>query len=134
MGRGRPPLGPKLADGIEGSEYARKCLRTILQTVAGEISVTQVCEALGIGEAAFHKMRVKAFEGALAGLEPKPAGRPPKEVSPEQEQIAALQRQLKYMELQLFASQVREEIALAMPHVLKDKKGGLPGKDQKKGD
>jgi len=122
MARGRPPLGPGLVEGLGGSEHARERLRIILETITGGRTVAQACEALGISEAAFHKLRLKALEAALAGLEPKPAGRPAKEVTPEQARVEELERELKMMELQLFASQVREEIALAMPHLYKDRK------------
>lgn len=134
MARGRPPLGPRLVEGIGASEHARKRLKVILETITGEFSLQKACEALGVSEAAFRKMRNKALEGALAGLEPKPAGRPRKETSPEQERIEELEKELKMMELQLFASQVREEIALAMPHLLKDREAsGKKGMAKKQG-
>jgi methylphosphotriester-DNA--protein-cysteine methyltransferase len=136
MARGRPPLGPRLANGLEGSEHARKCLEIILETISGERTVAQACEALGISEAAFHKLRSKVLQAALVALEPKPAGRPRKEVPAGQTRVEEIERELKMMELQLFASQVREEIALAMPHLYKDRKDpekkGMAKKRRKK--
>ena len=122
MARGRPPLGPRLVESLGGSEHARERLRIILETITGQRSLQQACEVLGVTEAAFRKMRNKVLQAALASLEPKPVGRPRTEVPAGQTRVEELEGELKLMELQLFASQVREEIALAMPHLYKDRK------------
>lgn len=130
MARGRPPRGSGIADDLKGSRHARERLKTVLQTITGELTVVQACEKLCITEAAFYRMRWKALEGAVEGLEPRPAGRPGRQLSPEEDRIAELEKELKLREVQLFAAQVREEIALAMPHLLK--KSGEEKKGRKK--
>jgi len=119
MGRGRPPLGPDLADSLEGSESAKGRLKVVLQTIAGQKTVLQACRELGIKEAAFHNLRAKVLQRALEGVEPGPMGRPPKEESPEDARVAALEREAVDLRRQLKAAQIREEIALTMPHLLK---------------
>jgi hypothetical protein len=128
MARGRPPIGSGITDNLDGSEHARERLKVVLQTITGELTIVQACGKLDMTEAAFYRMRMKALEGAVEGLEPRQAGRPGRQVSPESDRIAELEKELKLREVQLFAAQVREEIALAMPHLLKksgeEKKGG----------
>ncbi len=123
MAGGRPPKGPRLVDGVEGSREAKKRLRVILETVAGEHTVDEACEKLGMGPAAFYKLRERVLRDAVASLEPRKVGRPRKEKSPEQEKIEALQAELFEVKLDLQAARIREEIAVVMPHLLRDKSG-----------
>lgn len=119
MSRGRPPMGPKLVDGLEGSEAAKQRLRIVLQTLAGELSVPEACAQLCISEARFHEMRAKVLQTAAAHLEPRPAGRPAEKVSQEAVEIAALKAQILELKIELRATQIREELALLMPELLK---------------
>ncbi len=62
------------------------------------------------------------MQDACAALEPKPAGRP-KEMTVEAElELLRLHRENKNLERHLRAAQIREEIAIAMPHVLQPRK------------
>jgi len=121
MSRGRKPLGPKLVERMEGSGHAKKRLKVILETISGKRSVKGACEALGISEAAFHKMRSEVLTEALGSLEPKARGRPPKKESAQSKEVEELRRQNRELKIDLQASRVREEIAIAMPHLLKKK-------------
>ncbi len=123
MARGRPPEGPGLVDGLDGSGYAKKRLRTILETITGSLSIAKACEALGISRAVFCRPRNRVLETALGDLEPKPSGRPAKRVSGEQKEISDLKAELVEMRMHLVGAQIREEIALAMPNLLTDKPG-----------
>jgi len=118
MGRGRPPSGPALVDRLEGSPQAKTRLRIILETVSGVCSIPAACAALGLSEAAFYRLRERTLTEAVAGLEPRPAGRPSLKASPEAEQVQALTREVARLEMDLHAARVREEIALTMPHLL----------------
>jgi hypothetical protein len=121
MSRGRPTQGPALADKVEGSDQARVRLKIILQTIAGELTVADACKQLGLSEARFHELRQQWLQASCAALEPKPLGRP-KETTIEQEvELLRLHRENKNLEMHLRAAQIREEIAVAMPHVLKPK-------------
>ena len=80
--RGRPPLGARHADKLEGSEQASERLGLILRTISGEVTVAEACALLEVSEAHFHRLRDQALQGALAALEPKPPGRPPEPVDP----------------------------------------------------
>jgi hypothetical protein len=111
--RGRPVRGAKLLDRLAGSEHAKRRLRLMLQTLAGEITVEQACAELDLCPAAFFKLRTRTLQEMLAGLEPRQVGRPAEQVSPEQQRIEELTAQIGQLEIQLQAARVREELALA---------------------
>ena len=117
MARGRPPEGPKLTERLDGSDDAKKRMRMILETVAGERSVTDACDALGISKTAFHELRNQVLQAGLSSLEPKPKGRPRKQPSPEQAHLSELQKENWELKRGLRASQIREQLAIVMPHV-----------------
>ncbi|MFH1724746.1 MAG: helix-turn-helix domain-containing protein [Elusimicrobiota bacterium] len=140
MSRGRPPLGPKLVDRLEGSEHAKERLKILLETLNGEKTIEQACEELTIGEAMFHKLRSRFLQEAVESLEPRPVGRPRQEVDEAEKVRAEYERHLAELEIDLQAARVREEIALAMPHLLQPKrreqqakKGGPRASRKKRG-
>lgn len=102
---------------LDGSDEAKRRLRVILETVAGERDVAEACEELGIGKTAFFELRRKVLQASLTDMEPKPVGRPRKELSAEEAETARLRDENERLRTDLEISQVREEIALAMPEV-----------------
>jgi len=122
MGRGRPTSGSKLLDRMDASRYAKKRLALILDTLSGKRTIVDACRELGLSEAAFHKLRRRTLEESLAGLEPRAPGRKAEEKSPEMERVAKLEEELRSIRYELKAAQIREELALTMPHVLKRRK------------
>jgi hypothetical protein len=136
MRKGRPAKGPKLVETLDGSEDAKRKLRIILETVTGKRSVEEACDALGIGPAAFHKLRSRTLQDAIHSLEPRPVGRPRKEVPKEASEIEALKAEVWQLKFDLQAARIREEIAVTMPHLLKEKKPaqakGIKKKERKK--
>ncbi len=115
MARGRPPLGSKLVRNLEGSGHAKRRLELIIGTLTGEYTVVEASGSLGVSESAFFKLRTQALDGALKNLEPKPMGRPPKLATEEAKRIAELEVENDQLTVAVAASQVREELALAMP-------------------
>ena len=126
MGRGRRPAGPEIVEQAEGSADAKRRLRVILETVAGLKSVPEACATLGVEEARFYQLREKAMEAAVAGLEAGASGRPRKEEPAESAEVKALREERDRLRLELRLSQVREELAVALPHVLKRGKAEPP--------
>ena len=122
MSRGRPPAGPKLVDGLEGSETAKERLRVVLQTIAGELNVPEACARLSVSEARFHELRAEVLQMALQHLEPKPAGRPSPQSDRQAAEMATLKEQIQELKIELRATQIREELAILMPGVLKPTK------------
>ena len=116
--RGRPPKKAELVDGLEGSTSARRRLKVILRTITEELSVPDACAELGVSEARFHQLRREVLGCALKGLEPRKSGRPRKESAEESSRVVALRQRIRNLELDLQAAYVREEIAVAMPHLL----------------
>jgi transposase len=124
--RGRRPSGPEYVERLQGSAKAKERARVILETLAGRLSVQEACRRLGIGEAFFNRLRLRFLDGGVPALEDRPAGRRPRQVSAEAERIHKLEAELQKTQLQLQAVQLREEIALTMPHLLQQP--ATPGK------
>lgn len=116
--RGRPGLGAAHADGVQASDETKERLKVILQTLSGELGVTEACERLGVSEPHFHRLRERALAGAAEALEPLPAGRRAEPIDPGAARIAELEGELDEMKLELRTSQLREQIAVLMPHLL----------------
>jgi transposase len=110
-------------DPLEGPNADKRRLRIILETVAGERSVKEACEQLGVSEARFHVLRRQALQAALDGLAPGVAGRPRKADAPESTRVQELKQEVAELKVDLQAALVRTEIALTMPHLLRDALG-----------
>jgi transposase-like protein len=98
---------------------ARQRLKVMLETISGQKRIAEACEELGIGEAQFHKLRHKMLAGALSTLEPLVSGRPPMVKAENDERIAGMQEEIRQLRIDLRAAQIREEVALLMPHLVK---------------
>ncbi len=116
--RGRPGRGVEHVERVESSEETKQRLKLILQTLSGELTVSAACETLGVSEPHFHRLRERALTGAAEALEPRPAGRPAILRDASDARVSELEEKLEEMKLELHASQVREQIAVLMPHLL----------------
>jgi hypothetical protein len=116
--RGRPGLGVDHVDRADGSDEAKQRLKAILQTLSGALSVSEACALLGVSEPHFARLRERALSGAAEALEPRPAGRPAEVLDETDIRVAELEDKLGELTLELRASQVREQIAVLMPHLL----------------
>ena len=114
---GRPPSGPGLAERLDGPEESKRRLKTILETISGDLTVDAAARELGIGAARFHELRREVLQGALAALAPRPMGRPPIEKPVEDPRVAELEEQVEDLKDRLEVAQVREQLARAMPHL-----------------
>jgi hypothetical protein len=117
MNPGRPPLRANIVDRFDADPNSKERLKILLQTIAGELSVPDACNKLDISHARFFELRTTVLKAALDSLEPKPAGRPPQKIDPESDRIQQLEQQNLDLRVHLAAAQLREEIALAMPHL-----------------
>ena len=108
---------------LSGDAEAKRRLRVILETVSGERSIEDACAELGVSPSRFHELRREALESALRGLEPGVSGRPKRvsDIDSSSERLAELERENRELEIELQASYVRTEIALAMPQLLTPK-------------
>jgi hypothetical protein len=113
--RGRIPSGPEFVEHLEGSDKAKERVRVILETMQGQCRVQEACERLGICEQRFRQLRETLLQAAVASVEDRPAGRPRRPQEPVE--VTTLRQQVAYLERELQATQVREEIALALPQV-----------------
>jgi hypothetical protein len=115
---GRKPLGPKLVHHLDGSAHAKQRMEVILETIAGKLTVEEGCNKLGIEQAMFFRLRTQALQAGLDRLEPRPAGRPPNSSSPQCQRIAELEQELAEKDVEMKATEVRLEIAGAIPQLL----------------
>jgi len=132
MERGRPPLGPGLVDTLQGPDEAKRRLKVILETVAGTRTIADACAELGICEAAFHELRKQALAAAVAGLAPRPVGRPRKDADPEQRRIQELEAQVFLLKKDLQVAHLRQELAISMPHLFERRQARQAAKNAKK--
>ena len=117
MSAGRPVKGPEMVDDLEGSDEAKRRMRVILETLAGQRTIMEACLELGIGKSAFHELRKRVLQAALTDVEPRPAGRPRVEAAPEAAEVERLKSENDRLRTSLEVAHVREEILLAMPEV-----------------
>jgi hypothetical protein len=113
--QGRHAGGPEIVRQLMGGEQERQRLETILNTVAGRQKITEAAVQLGISTQRVSTLREIALQAALDALAPQAMGRPPKTARSDQERINALQRKIEYLERELAASKLREEIAVVLP-------------------
>lgn len=122
--RGRPALGAGAVRESGGaSPIAAARLRAIMATIAGTMSVDAACSELGVGRSRFHAMRRRFLEQAAGLLEPQTPGPRAPEPSAAEMAVARLQQETARLKLDLMASKVREELALAMPRLYARDKG-----------
>lgn len=127
---GRHPAGPEYVERLEGSEQAKRRLRIVLETLAGNCGIREAAELLGITEQRVHQLREEALQAALVELEPKPAGRPRQAVA--REDPAVLQERMLELEKELRAAKVRESIALVFPELVVKREGQTEAVPEKK--
>ncbi len=134
MGRGRPGKGLGHVDGLEGPEATKARMRLIMQTLSGEVTVKEAAKTLGISASRFAALRQEVMQEWLDVMAPGTPGRPPKtQEAIEPSEVEALRKQVKELILDLQVANTRTELAITMPHVLKDvpkagaeKGGGTP--------
>lgn len=110
-------MGPGLVHHLSGSEYAKERLEAILETIAGNLTVAQACERIGIGEAMFHRLRTRVLQVGLSDLEPRTAGRPRREMSQAEQEKEQLAAKVEALEDELKIMEVRHELATILPAV-----------------
>ncbi len=119
---GRRPDPAAIITRLAGSPQAQQRLDLMLQTLTGKSPLPEAAARLGLGRSRFCLLRQEMLQAALESLEPKARGRPPLQTTPQEQQIAALQEQVQALKIDLKAAQIREELALLMPHVLQRKR------------
>ena len=117
MARGRPRAGLRLIDQVSAPRAARRRVRVVLATIAGELSITDACTALGVRRTRFFALRQQVLRGAIDAVVARPRGRPPRPTAAHAE-VRALQAQVRELELALRTTLLRSEIALTMPFLL----------------
>ena len=94
MRRGRKPLGIDQVDRVPGSPLAKERLRVILANIAGELTIEDACDALGIEASRLFDLKRRCLEDWVELLEPKTPGRKPAAQSAEQARIDELETRI----------------------------------------
>ena len=123
---GRRPDPAAIITRLAGSQQAQQRLNLMLQTLTGQSPIPEAAARLGLGRSRLCLLRQEMLQAALEALEPKTRGRPPTENTPQEQQIAELQEQVLALKIDLKAAQIREELALLMPHLLHKKNPTKP--------
>ena len=110
-------MGPGLVQHLRGSDYAKERLEVILETIAGNLPVAEACHRLGIGEAMFHRLRMRVLQVGLSDLEPRTAGRPRREMSETEREKQQLSAKVDALEDELKLAEVRHELAMILPEM-----------------
>ncbi len=113
MPAGRPTEGLEHIEHLHGSFEAKHRLKTIVQSMMGDVTVVEACERLGIQSSRFHIVRREALQAAVERLEPHHAGRPHGESRATSERVRMLEARLEQQEVNLRHERTRAEIALA---------------------
>lgn len=113
----RPVKGADLVDGLEGTEEAKLRLKTIHEQMHGELTVEQACERLGVARSTYFELRQKALSAALAGLSPRPRGRPPvrADVAQMERELASIKDQHERELMALKLANLKQEVRLLFP-------------------
>ena len=117
MSRGRPIAGLSLVDHVDAPRAARRRVRVVLATVAGQLSIAEACAQLGVQRTRFHALRHQVLRGALEAVGARPRGRP-RAPRGDAAEVRALQARIRELELALRTTLLRSEIALTMPFLL----------------
>jgi hypothetical protein len=107
---------------LNGSAEAKKRLVLILETLAGEQTTSAAGRLLGITRRRFDALRRQFLLFGLSYLEPRPPGRPG-QTHVADRRVSGLEAQVQRLQVDLRAAEVREEIALALPHLLRRSRG-----------
>jgi hypothetical protein len=130
--RGRKASATHAVERTGGSDIAKERAKAIYQVLGGQWTIAQACAQLGVSEPRFHQLKDQLVQASVAALEPRPAGRPAQVCTPEQTQIAALEGALKESRLEQGLAQTREEIALRLPHAVRQPPAAAPATPEKK--
>src|SRR5262245_40383031 len=101
MVRGRRPEWAEVVERLEGSAAARARLLAVLEVVAGQRTAAEAGQRLGLGERRLRALRDQALAAALAGLEPRPAGRPARPGDGPDGRVATLEAELRELRIDL---------------------------------
>jgi hypothetical protein len=121
--RGRRASVAAAVAGLDGPRAMRERLRVLLDTLTGQLSLAAAGGRLGLGRTRVLALRRQALGGALDALAPHPVGRPRRGPSAGAVELARLQARVRELEGALQAEQVRAEVALTMPGLLR-RRGG----------
>jgi len=123
---GRQPLGIDLVERMAGPPQAKERLMAVLESLTGVAPVGELAQICGVGRTRFYELRDRALCGALEALLDGRPGPRPRQSDARDDELRALQTENDELRVQLVAERVRTELALVMPHVLKETPPGGP--------
>jgi hypothetical protein len=128
---GRRPLGIDLVERMQGDPRAKERLMAVLESLHGDGPVSELASICGVGRSRFYELRDQALWGALWALHPERRGPKPREIDERDERIASLEGEIDSLRVQLVAARVRTEVALVMPHLLREPSTKVPKRSRR---
>lgn len=113
--RGRPMSVAALVGRLKAGPVAKERLLTVLDNLAGMLSIGEACRRLHLARTPFRRLRKAALLAGLRAAEPRPRGRPVREIPRHQVRISKLEEKIETLQEDLAVSRVREELALLVP-------------------
>jgi hypothetical protein len=120
--------------GIQGgSAEANRLAAVVLEVLAGGRSPNDAAEALGVAPPRYYQLEVRALEGLVAALEPRPLGKQPS----LEGRIAQLEKALREanretLRQQAFVRAVQRSLGIKPAAVIDAKSAGRDAKGRKK--
>ena len=122
MRRGRRADLRGLLHGRAGSPEAKRRLELVLETFGSKRTVGEAAQELGLGEAMVHRLRERVLAAGCEALEPRRRGRPKKAREVDELELVRLREENARLRRALKAAEVRAELAVLMPGVVKKKR------------
>lgn len=120
----RPPTGPALVDTLDGSDRAKRIVRTLLETIAGTRTIDEAAIELDCNRAYVHALRDRLLTATIAAAEPRKSGPKPKAPDTDDAQrLADAEQRARDAEVALELQRCRTELALVLgPRLRRTKK------------
>jgi hypothetical protein len=131
MTRGRRPEWAAVVQRLDGSARAKARLCAALEVWTGKRTAAEASWQLGLSERRFRSLREQLLQAALFSLEPRSAGRPSNSATRTDSEVAQLQAEVGDLQVELRAAEVREEIALVLPHLAQRRDRGKAARRRK---
>lgn len=121
--RGRKPLELDHVQQLQGSEFAKQRMMTLLMTLQGSCTIEEARSQLNLSESQLHAVRQRWLQGAVELLEPRAPGRPPRDRHVPAERIEELQGQIRDLQRELALAKAQCEVTQVMAHTGSPKRG-----------
>ncbi|HET9952339.1 MAG TPA: hypothetical protein VFS09_11155 [Candidatus Eisenbacteria bacterium] len=112
---GRPAEGIEHIEHLSASHRAKQRLKTVVETLHGDVSIGEACDRLGVHASRFHEMRHEALAAAAERLEPRHPGRKQRRALADIGELERLKSRVAELEKELVLERTRTDVARVAP-------------------